>query len=94
MDDTNRQVLENLQKKYGELVWFARRGPESMKMDLVKNRCHQIMEDHPIECELLWSEDDGDWQHGFHSGCYAILNMILTHDDMLDAFDDFPQLDT
>jgi len=93
MQKRNLEVLETMQKKYGDLVWFARKKPEHMKIEKVKENCIRIMEEYPKEFELLQG-DTGDWQHGFHSGCYAMLNMILTHEDLADGLNDFPLLDT
>jgi|TARA_B110000879_G_C11124510_1_gene493284 hypothetical protein len=93
MEKHDLKILEMLQKKYGDLVWFARTKPADMKDQKINDICRRIMKLYPVECELLWS-GEGDWQHGFHSGCYAILNMMLMHEDLFDGFDDFPFLDT
>jgi hypothetical protein len=92
MDNTDRLLLGRMQKKYGDLIWFARTRPSDMEIDKIGDNCRRIMKLYPVECELLWS-GEGDWQHGFHSGCFAMLNMMLEHDELFDGWAEFPELD-
>lgn len=94
LTELEMQILGDQQHKFGELLWFARKGPNVRGIKQIKDKCDEIIRKYPLECELLWSDEDGDWQHGFHSGCYALLNVILMHPDVLDGMDDFPFLDT
>ena len=69
-----------------------------------------ISEKYPEEIEALKSPEEGDWEHGFNSGCLAMIrwferafdNSLFMHDDGVErpfggienANQEFPFLDT
>lgn len=95
--DIERRLTE-MEKKYFDLVWYARKSPECVRDDHPSMpgvvRIQMTM---PEECEKLHGES-GDWQHGFNSGCLAAFRFALglmgTKADAQMAEDEFPFLDT
>jgi hypothetical protein len=84
-----------LQDKYVDLLWYARTSPENYNIKGVKQNIERIEKLYPKEVDALHSEE-GNWQHGFHSGMVAALRYIFTMDDLgkEQADDEFPMLDT
>ena len=94
---TKQEVLKmayEQQKKYEELVWFARSG-RNAHMPVVKNHRERIEGMYPQEIRNLLGET-GDWSHGFNSGMLAGMRLIVS---MMEyntehAVENFPELDT
>ena len=71
--------FDGLHDKYEKLVWYARARPEYLENHPDVKECHdEIRTRFPEECEKLASEE-GDWQHGFHSGCLAMSRLIAAN---------------
>ena len=66
--------------------------------DIVKGALQQLRrveKENPTECKLLNDLDEGQWQHGFNSGCLAMVRhvrAIIEEDEW--TIDNFPFLDT
>ena len=93
-----KQLLETIvqkQDKYVDLMWYARSNPKDISIEGVKENKERIEKLYPNEVKELQSEN-GDWQHGFHSGMVAALRYILTMDDIGKeaADEEFPMLDS
>jgi hypothetical protein len=93
-----KQLVENIlqkQDKYVDLLWYARSKPLNESIEGVKENKERIEELYPNEVKELQSEN-GDWQHGFHSGMVAALNYILIMDEsgLEQADEEFPMLDS
>ena len=103
---------EELEQKYFKLVWFARKplfeddpnfyhGKTKEKKEIIR-KCmdgiKDVMQKYPEEVKDLGSPEEGDWCHGFNSGCLAsfrhVLTSLLDEDGLEQADDDFPFLDT
>ena len=79
--------LQELEDKYCKLVWYARKAPSDSTEywagvpDDIKtgalNSASKVEEFFPEETDALKSEE-GDWQHGFNSGCLAAFRFIST----------------
>jgi hypothetical protein len=82
------------EKKYCDLVWFARSNPNE-KVGAAGRR--RVIKLHPAEVARLQGEHS-DWEHGFNSGCLAALRyaigMLGTKTETEMAIRDFPFLDT
>ena len=110
MNEELREAFEEFEKKYFNLVSYARTGPGCPESRF--NHDSQLEEFYPDETMAL-KDEAGDWQHGFHSGCLASMRFVLTalypevmpaesSDDgepwvyggLEDARDEFPMLDT
>lgn len=93
-DFTNYQKtlheLQNLEYKYRGLVWYARKPPYELIqekyesegtpqkiIDGCKKASLKYAKEFPKETDLL-STGDGDWHHGFNSGCLAAFRLVLT----------------
>lgn len=96
-EDVEKRLRE-MEKKYFDLVWYARAAPDAVKDGHVSMpgvvRIQMAM---PDECERLASKD-GTWEHGFNSGCLAAFRFALgimgNAGDVQMAEDEFPFLDT
>ena len=89
-DVINHDITEHLQelfKKYMDLVWYAQSHPSS-DVEFWKGVPQEIMdgafrgqmrveEDYPDEVSKLRT-DDTNWEHGFNSGMLAALNYVAT----------------
>ena len=81
-------VLVGLEKKYEQLVWYARKTPASDEAywkgvpEEIKNgalnAASRVEEQYPEEISRLRDSGTGDWEHGFNSGCLAAFRFILT----------------
>jgi len=96
-----KQAINRLHKKYWDLVWYARSDPECYPGKADSLRAGVFMAHAGIEAaypdevnDLL--ESDDNWEHGFNSGCLAMLNYLLMANSfgVEAAEDDFPNLDT
>jgi hypothetical protein len=82
--------------KYFDLVWYARKPPvddidnpywENTPLELRQkcyNECAKVEELYPEEVAELKSPDNGDWKHGFNSGCLAAFRYVLDACDRSD----------
>jgi len=86
--------LEIWEKKYFNLVWYARSTPDEPTSQSGRQRVEAAW---PTDLEELRS-DDSNWQHGFNSGCLAVLRLVQgllgSDDDAEFARQEFPFLDT
>lgn len=92
------ELLESIskkEKKYSDLLWFARTSPENLSIEGVNEKLAEIEKSYPFEVSQLGGEES-DWQHGFHSGMVAALRYILTLDELglEQAEEEFPMLDS
>ena len=68
-------------EKYEKLVWFGRSGcrldnhPEELKQAVLDARA-TVEERYPDEVDSY--HQNGDFQHGFNSGCLAVARYVLT----------------
>lgn len=90
--------LQKMEKKYCDLVWFARKNLECLKDDHPSMpQMVRIKMQIPAEIKKL-SSDEADWHHGFNSGCLAAfrfaIGMLGDQGDRELAEDEFPMLDT
>jgi len=89
--------LQDLEKKYFDLVWYAR----SNRMDdpywlgkptEIRNAAFEkqmiVEREYPEEVQKLHKCED-NWEHGFNSGVLAAIRTVLDG-----SLDDFPNLDT
>ena len=97
------QAIEEMEDKYSQLVWYARKAPASDEeywgrvpkeiREGALNAAAQVAEHFPDEIDLLKNPSTGDWQHGFHSGMLAALRFCLTatYEEMIE-FDGEPPM--
>ena len=85
--------IQQLEKKYTKLVWYARNASLN-KGDLITRK--RIEELYPVEIESYKKSDSLDWTHGFNSGMLAGMRYVLqiVEDGKEAADSDFPMLDT
>jgi hypothetical protein len=97
MNKDVQDEISNLEQKYFELVWYARRQPHNLKNEIVKRKSDEV--------EERWGNEfsfptNGDWEHGFNSGCLAAFRFVLEAMDkskfggLEQARENFPMLDT
>jgi hypothetical protein len=86
--------LNEKEEKYFDLVWYARSNPNNIDVKGVRENIQRITEKYPEEMEKLY--EDGDWQHGFNSGCLAAFRYItlLIAEGKELAEQEFPDLDS
>lgn len=70
--------LKKLEKKYFDLVWFARSRPENANIPGVKANKDRIIADYPKEVAELRGAND-NWQHGFNSGILACTRLLRAY---------------
>jgi len=95
IDDRVIKAIQKMEKKYWDLVWLARKRPEDyLRQDILRS-IKQVEFLYEDEVRELGGED-GDWQHGFHSGVLAGLRYVLAISDfgIEQAEEEFPFLDT
>jgi hypothetical protein len=95
IDDRVIKAIQKMEKKYWDLVWLARKRPEDyLRQDILRS-IKQVEFLYEDEVKELGGED-GDWQHGFHSGVLAGLRYVLAISDfgIEQAEEEFPFLDT
>jgi len=89
--------LSQLEEKYFQLVWYARKPLYENQGDWLEYfadtpddvilTCRQKMQEveaeYPEETKKICSPERGDWEHGFNSGCLAAFRWIIsaTHKD-------------
>jgi len=96
---TKKVVFEKAieqEMKYCDLVAYARKSSEQIdSIPRLKEWVGKMIEQYPKECYNL-STENGDWHHGFNSGCLAafryITTMMMIGLEEADEF--FPELDT
>jgi hypothetical protein len=86
--------LDAWEKKYFDLVWYARTTPDEPISQAGRQRVEAAWS---ADLEELRS-DDTNWQHGFNSGCLAAFRLVHgllgSKDDAEFAREQFPFLDT
>ena len=80
---TRKQNTLDLYKKYGDLLWYARSQPENAEMEAVKSHKMRIENEH-TEDVINLIDDYDNWQHGFNSGMYACLGLMLDRSSKMD----------
>lgn len=96
---TKKIVLDKAleqEMKYCDLVAYARKRSEDIEsIPRLKEWVDNMIEKYPNECYNL-SAENGDWHHGFNSGCLAAFRYITTMMTvgLEDANESFPELDT
>lgn len=92
-----RAIIWEKEEKYFQLVSLARKSKEDRAtVEGLEAFCQRTESLYPEEVEKLCCPDEGDWQHGFHSGMLAALRYISTldSDGYQQAEVEFPMLDT
>jgi hypothetical protein len=86
--------LDAWEKKYFDLVWYARTTPDNPVSAAGRKRVEAAWS---ADLEELRS-DDSNWQHGFNSGCLAAFRLVQgllgREADAEFAREQFPFLDT
>ena len=90
---TKTELIKELNDKYFNLVWLARKHPEDFKNQLVHEQYQRIEEQYPQEVDDLLNANT-DWHHGFNSGMLACLRLIGTGRMTMQKIVEFPELDT
>lgn len=87
--------LNNKLQKYEDLVKYVRIKPEHTHFDLIQDLIRRVESESFEEVKVLM-DLKSDWQHGFNSGCLAILRYIqMTEELGVETADlEFPMLDT
>jgi hypothetical protein len=70
-----QKIIKERKDKYFDLVWYARKTPENMKIKVVKDNMKKIREKYKNEIAEL-ENDNSSWVHGFNSGMLASLRLI------------------
>ena len=104
--------LSTLEKKYEQLVWYARKPLYENQGDWLeffadtpddiiltcRQKMQEVETEYPKETNDIRSHESGDWEHGFNSGCLAILRYISAAKSenlgIEHAEECFPELDT
>ena len=100
--ETITQDLQDLEKKYNDLVWYARSPHKSMIRVVYKDTPEDIIqgalnsqarveEDYPDEIDNLKGKDS-DWEHGFNSGMLAAIRYVLTATCPIEIEDEFGEM--
>ena len=96
---TKKEVLElatKMTEKYCDLVWYARKTDNDYKtIPAVKEHMDRIDQQYSEEIDQLCGEN-GDWAHGFNSGCLAAFRLIagMMADGIEESLEYFPDLDS
>ena len=87
--------VKNLERKYFELVWYAR-SPKNDHIKGSKVNRKRIEELYPEEVKNLIKSNSQNWDHGFNSGMLAGMRYVLSMAvyGKEDAEENFPFLDT
>ena len=93
---TLEKLLQDWEKKYFDLVWYARSPPsddpswvdtpESIRTGALNSQA-KVEEMYPDEVDELKSEAS-DWTHGFNSGMLACLRLVMTAQNREQLTDD------
>jgi len=95
---TKKEVMEMallMEKKYFNLVWFARKTEQDYFNPEIRKPMKEVFNEYKQEVKDLF-EEDGDFHHGFNSGCLAAFRMIISMMEygVEEAVEEFPFLDT
>ncbi len=72
-----RKLVKGLETKYFDLVWLARNDAECCRDDHpAMPAMIRLAKKYPAEIKELKS-DNGNWAHGFNSGCLAAFRLVL-----------------
>ncbi len=90
-------MISNCTGKYFDLVWYARCDQQKRLEEEcyeALNACQRIQKQYPEEVEALGEDDN--WSHGFNSGMLAASRLYLSmiEDNVEQALEDFPELDS
>jgi hypothetical protein len=88
--------VKNLERKYFDLVWYARSSPQNDHLKGSKVNRKRIEEFYPEEVKDLIKGNSRSWEHGFNSGMLAGMRYVLSMAayGKEDAEENFPFLDT
>ena len=88
--------VKNLERKYFDLVWYARSSSKDDHIKGIKVKRKRIEELYPDEVKNLIKRNNRSWEHGFNSGMLAGMRYVLSLAvyGKEDAEEDFPFLDT
>ena len=87
------EIIAKQEKKYFDLVWYARVKPEHHTHELLADVIKNIESEYAKEIEALDSEY-GEIQNGFHLGVLATLRYIRDIDEHGEekAEEEFPRI--
>jgi hypothetical protein len=88
--------IQQLEKKYGKLVWYARSSSKDDKNKAVSMSLKNVEDLHPTEVDNYFKSESPEWTHGFNSGMLAGMRYVLqiVEEGKEAADTDFPMLDT
>jgi phage-related tail protein len=88
--------VKNLERKYFDLVWYARSSSKNDHIKGSKVNRKRIEKLYPEEVMDLIKGNNRSWEHGFNSGMLAGMRYVLSMAvyGKEDAEADFPFLDT
>lgn len=83
------ELTEQHEKKYFDLVWYARRYPVDALDPYIRGLMDKVEAEHTTETKDLASEK-GDWTHGFNSGLLAASRLYSSFTALEDfKYDDY-----
>ncbi len=68
--------LKELESKYFDLVWLARKSQEDYQNPAIKEPWDKVVAKYPIETGEIADPVTGDWTHGFNSGMLACVRLL------------------
>lgn len=92
--------VQELEEKYFNLVWLARKSPEDIANSaVIRREVRKVRQKYPKEVLDLLHSDGNNWQHGFNSGMLACLRLIMSYldedpEEIARGEEEFPFLDT
>ena len=88
--------VKNLERKYFDLVWYARSSSKDDHIKGIKVKRKRVEELYPDEVKNLIKRNNQNCDHGFNSGMLAGMRYVLSLAvyGKEDAEEDFPFLDT
>jgi hypothetical protein len=90
------ETLDEIENRYFDLVWYARRDKKDPTQPGWSD-IERIRAENPDAAAALCG-DSADWNHGFNSGCLAMVRLISgllgTKSEASAAEAFFPNLDT
>ena len=104
-DEAKKLTVKDLEDKYFDLVWYARKPPkteteywDNIPEDIIavcEREIKETEDKYPDEVARLRCPFQGDWEHGFNSGMLAAMrllrpNIVINKSKMKE----FPSLDT
>ena len=88
---STEERLTELESKYFDLVWFARRTPEDYdNIPGVKEPWDKVVSRYPKEVNDLSDPNIGDWSHGFNSGMLACVRLLRPYLKDVDWSEEIP----